>query len=422
MLSTHRFALFCLALLTLVALSGQAFSASVAVGTCTALPKTYTTIQAAVTASPAGTIIEVCPGTYPEQVVIPKKLTIEGVASGTQDAAVIVPPVGGVVANATDFDSATPIAAQVLVHVASGVKLNNLTIDGTGNQLTCNGTDLIGILFQNASGTVVQVAVRSQIPGDVLSACQAGESIWIETSAGSSSKVLVEFGSVHNYNKNGITGVDAGTALTVTGEYVQGSGLSAVAAQNGVQLGYGASGSVGSSTVSDNNYYNVANPPYYVASDILLIDTAENDGVKVYDNQVSNSNLPIGIETDTPGTYGDGVSVTTNHVSGTSVYDGIDICTNGNTVTGNTVVNSAESGIHLDAACGGTGNNNTATGNTFIEGYCAGILADPGTAGNTTTSETYWTVPFTITSSAASCTIPLGPLRDRITRKVSPKR
>ena len=40
----------------------------------------YTSIQAAVTASPAGSKIQVCPGTYNEQVVINKPLTIDGVS------------------------------------------------------------------------------------------------------------------------------------------------------------------------------------------------------------------------------------------------------------------------------------------------------------------------------------------------------
>src|SRR5580700_1043739 len=87
---------------TLLLVSGlipRAFAATVAVGTCTNFPY-YTTIQTAVTASPAGSTIEICPGTYAEQVTINKKLTLIGVAnSQSQKAPVIVPPSGGVVAN-----------------------------------------------------------------------------------------------------------------------------------------------------------------------------------------------------------------------------------------------------------------------------------------------------------------------------------
>jgi len=90
-------------------------------------------------------------------------------------------------------------------------------------------------------------------------------------------KVTVENSSMHNYNKNGITGNDAGTTLNLTGNYVQDRGviLPPVAAQNGIQLGYGAKGSIISETVIDNVY---SDPNTYVSADILLVDTAENSG------------------------------------------------------------------------------------------------------------------------------------------------
>jgi parallel beta-helix repeat protein len=114
--------------------------------------------------------------------------------------------------------------------------------------------------------------------------------------------------------------------------------------------------------------------------------------------------------------------VTGNKVFGTSTYDGIDVCTNNNTVTGNTIFNSAESGVHLDASCSGTGNNNIATGNTILESACAGILADAGTNGNNTTPDTYYTVPFPVTSSTGSCPFVAGPVRAKTAHKFSPRR
>ena len=143
------------------------------------------------------------------------------------------------------------------------------------------------------------------------------------------------------------------------------------------------------------------------ASDILLYDAEEYAGIIVNSNILGNSQIPIGLETDTPGTYGDGVFVEGNKIFGTGAYDGIDVCTNGNIVTTNTIFNSAQSGVHLDAGCGGTGNSNTVTGNTILESACAGILDDTGgTGGNTTSPDTYFTVPFPVTYSTTGCTIP----------------
>lgn len=404
-------------LVFLTAASINAFAVTnTTVGLCPGPGFHYTTIGAALLHTSVGGIVDVCPGTYPEQVVITQAVKLRGVVVSGTDAAVIVPPSGGLVANTTDVDSGNPIAAQVLVQNASSVSIANLTVDGTGNGIAACSPDLQGILFQNASGTIDHVAVRNQTPAPADGGCQIGEGIYVQTAAGFSSALTVENSSVHNYNKNGITGNDPNTTLIATGNYVQGAGVVPVggAAQNGIQLGFGATGRINGNTVIDNIY---GDPTIAASADILLYDTAENTGITVDSNTVGNSQLAIALYTDFAygsgnSEYGDGVYVIGNRILGTSVYDAIDLCTNGNIVTGNTIFNSAESGIHLDASCGtyyngpATGNNNTVTGNMITESACAGILADPGTSSNNTTSDTYFTVPFEITSSASSCTIP----------------
>ena len=413
----------CLALAVLVALSGQAFSATVAVGSCTSLVN-YATVQEAVNASPAGSVIKVCPGNYPEQVaIVAKNLTLEGIEYATEDAVVILPPAGGLVPNVTDVDSGNPVAAQLVVQNAGPVSISNLTVDGTGNGLAC-GPDVRGILFQNSSGKVNHVAVRNQVPNGIPNGCQVGESIWVETAAGQSYTVTIAHSSVHNYNKNGITGNDAGTNLTLTGNYIQGAGVvpKPGAAQNGIQVGFGATGTIMDNIVIDNIY---GDPTVAASADVLLYDAAENSNISISRNIVGNSQLPIALYTDTAG-VGDGVSVTGNRVFGASTYDGIDVCTNGNTVTGNTIVNSAESGVHLDASCGSTGQNNTVTGNTILESACAGILDDTnGTGSNMITDDTYFTVPFTLIGSTSKCNVTAGTAmlaKAKATRKFSPAR
>lgn len=406
-------------LLVLVALSGQALAATVAVGNCTALPN-YVTIQQAVNGVPAGSTIQICPGTYHEQVLITQKVTLKGIVYSTQDRAVIVPPKTGMVANTNSVDSGDPIAAQILVQNTAGpVLISNLTVDGTGNQIAGCGPDLMGILFQNASGTVSYVAVRNQTLGAGLGGCQSGQGIFVQSASGSTSTVSVTNSSVHHYNKNGITGNDAGTSLTVSGTYVQGSGVVPVpgAAQNGIQLGFGATGKISTSTVVDNIY---GDPTIAASADVLLYDTAATSGITVSSNTLGNSQLPIVLFADDGS--GDGVSVTGNKIFGTAAYDAIDVCTNGNTIKANTIFDSAEAGVHLDASCGGTGNNNVVTGNTILESACAGILTDSGVTGNTTTPNMFYTVPFQLTSFTNACTIPPGPAHAVAAHKFSPAR
>jgi hypothetical protein len=403
-------------------LAQSAWAANVAVGNCTTLTKTYSTIQAAVTLSAPGTIIEICPGIYPEQVVITRRLVLQGVASGS-GAAVIVPPAGGLVVNAADFDnSGFPTAAQVLVEgpFISGVVISNLTVDGTGNGIAACTPDPVGILFQNSSGTVNHVAVRNQSLPPADQGCQSGLGIYVQTAPGYSSTVTVENSSVHNYNKNGITGNDPNTSLTVNETYVQGSGpVPNIAGQNGIQLGFGAAGKINHNVVIDNIYFN---PAVATVSDILLYDTANDSGITVNNNVVGNSQVPIALITyfDDPPYYGNGVTVSGNRIFGSSLgtstpqstADSIDVCTNGNTITDNTIVNSDESAVHFDASCGNlyggglnTGQDNSASGNTIEESQCAGLLDDwSGGGGNTDSStETYYTVPFPLSYSAASC-------------------
>ncbi len=131
----RSFKFSCLALVVLIALSGYAFSATVAVGTCTKFVH-FATIQLAVNSVPAGSTIDICPGNYPEQVVIAKNLTLTGVASASGSQAVVIsPPAGGVVQNATGLDTPWPAAAQILVQGSAVVKINNLTVDGKGNNV-----------------------------------------------------------------------------------------------------------------------------------------------------------------------------------------------------------------------------------------------------------------------------------------------
>src|ERR1700751_4378045 len=109
---TKTYTLAPLIFLALVLFTGQAFSTTVAVGSCTSLVN-FATISQAVAAVPAGSTIEICPGNYHEQVVINQKLTLRGIMYAGKNAAVVYPPAGGLLANTSDARGA--VAAQILV-------------------------------------------------------------------------------------------------------------------------------------------------------------------------------------------------------------------------------------------------------------------------------------------------------------------
>jgi len=415
-----------LALLASVPQTTLAAVTHATVGLCAGPGTHYTKIQDAVNAvsSSPGAIIGVCPNSYAEQIMITSSLTLQGLSVGNNDAVVIIPPADGVAVNTTDQRG--DVAAMVLVQGANPVTISNLTVDGTGNKYTSD--DLRGILFQDATGTVNHVAVRNIVPNDTPTGDQSGQGIMVETTNTSSASLTVENCSVHNYNKNGIVGRYAGSVLNATGNYVQGNGPTSVIAQNGIEIAFnGAFGNIKNNNVIDNYYIVVPPAPFDTASDILLYDAAQDASMMVIGNTVGNSNIPISLQTDTPGTYGDGVYVKNNKVYGSASnitspsVDGIDLCTNNNVATGNIIYNSSQSGIHLDTSCGVTVSSSQVTGNTFVESDCAGILQDATAGSNTTSPNTYFDVPFKVASSTGSCTIPPGPSAARAHAKAKPR-
>lgn len=361
-------------------LSAQPLTASVvAVGTCVANIVHFTTIQGAVKAVPPGSTIKICPAKYHEQVVINKNLTLIGVNSGSADNPVLVKPSGGFVPNTTSLTGGHPIAAQILVQSpAAAVTISSLAVDGSNNNLNggCSDARLIGIYYQNASGTVNFVVARNQAQDAANFGCQisAGLGIFVQSASPSTSTVKIENSTVRGYQKNGITGNEVGTTVTITGDSVVGAGPTTTA-QNGIQVGFGATGKVQNNTVADDDFN--GNPSLGTGSGILIYDSSN---VTITGNSVTNTQNGIPIVTD--GVFpADHNTVSNNHVSDTHLGDGIDLCSNQNTVSGNTVFSSGQAGIHLNSSCGSTGNNNIVSKNTVNEA-CAGILRGSGT-GNT---------------------------------------
>ena len=412
---TRSFTFSCLALVMLIGLGGRAFGNNLAVGLCPAPGTHYTTITAAVTAAAAtGDTIRVCPDTYREQVTINKSLTLIGIASGTSDAAVVVPPPSGLAQNGVDIFS-QPVAAQIFVQGASMVTISHLTVDGSGNQLSGCGVDPIGIYYQNSSGTITANAVRNQMMDPADQGCQVGLAINVESNTGTPA-VTISNNSVRNYDKNGITvsGPDTGSPgpnVKVTGNAVIGIGATPVIAQNGIQIGYGATGSVTNNNVADDIYTG----PYYGSSGILIYGSA---GVTVTGNTVDSTQYGIVPVTESASETANNTFIKSNHVGGTQTFDGIDLCSDGNTAQSNVIYGSAESGIHVDGECSpSTGINNTVSGNTINEA-CAGILLGTGTP-NTIGSNGFSNVTNT-KLAGDTCTPSYGPSEKHQSRRPSP--
>ena len=401
----------------------------------------FATIQAAVTAAPAGSNIYICPNTYPEQVKITKRLSLIGVssngstgglASGANNP-VILSPSGGVAVNASDLYNNFPIAAQIAVLTPGGaVNISNITVDGSNNGLNDCSTNLVGIYYQNASGKINEVVARFQELPQADFGCQDGLAIFVQSGYGSggTATVTISNSSVHDYDKNGITADGSGTVATITGNYVVGIGATPLIAQNGIQLSDGATGKITNNTVSDDVYINPpdcqSNNSCFSATGILLYDSGgtSSSHVAVSGNTVSNTQGAIVAFGDSAGTadYNDVSSnkITTSPAAGPFLLDGIDLCSNHNTASTNTVYNSSGSGVHIDSQCtelsGMSGNNTSVTNNTVNEA-CAGVLTGNG-AGNSVSGTVTYNV---IQTTYAGDVCPAGISRPKTAGKPKPQ-
>jgi len=298
------------------------------------------------------------------------------------------------------LSSGNPIAPQILVTNAHPVNISNLTVDGSNSQINDCTVDLMGIVYQNASGTISNSAALNEIPAPSLIGCQTGLGIFIQTDgAGGTSNVTVSNSVVQNYAKNGITADEVGSTVTITGNTVTGLGSTPQVAQNGIQVGFGATGTVSNNTVYDDVY---GGDVSVAISTGLLIYASPN--VTINNNTVGNTQDSIAVFSDVNLGNADGSHITNNKVNSTHLFDGIDMCANNATITGNIVNGSDEAGVHLDALCTGSSTGSTVKNNT-INSACAGVLI--GTAGNTTTPNTYYNV-VTSTVSGDVCSTPPG--------------
>ena len=369
----------------------------VQVGACVPGLANYPTISAALVGVPTGATIEICPGTYPEQLTISKAVSLVGVNAENSSQAHLVAPTGGLVSNAMYLGTNTSVDAQIVVQSGvTGFMISGLTVDGSNSGITSCSPDLVGILVQDASGTINGNAVVNQNLGGQLEGCQTGLAIYVQSDGNTTSNVTVSNNDVENFQKNGITGDDAGTNLIITGNTSLGLGNNSANAQNSIQLAFGATGSVTGNVVG-NDVYTGGN---YSATGILVYESA---GVTVKKNMINDTQGGVFVEGDENGDA-DNPTIIGNTITTTQTYDGIDVCGLSNaTITGNVVNGSDESAIHVDGECGG-GSTATVSNNT-VNFACAGILVGPGSYLTAMTGNVFANAATNVLPQSDSCPI-----------------
>ena len=243
------------------------------------------TVQHGVDVACVGDTVQVAAGTFPEQVTIPKSVTVLGAGA----ASTFIKPVS-VSPNTTSLSSGNPIAAIILVDGASGVTLKNLTVDGSAAAFASCSPGYMGVYYRNGSGTIDTLHV-AHIVLPTATGCQSVVGVFVQSGGSGSSTVNLKTSTIDDYGKNGVTCNEVGTTCTITGNTVTGRGPvgSGDAAQNGIQMGFGAVGSIVGNTVTGNYY----TPKTVCASGVLVF----SDGVNVQGNTINGNLCDLDAET-----------------------------------------------------------------------------------------------------------------------------
>ena len=207
--------------------------------------------------------------------VVDPPTTIRLTADCTTDHTLLVPDgwtLNGAGFTITAVDPAGGhFLGAVVKNGGASANVTNLTVTASGLANVCDDGDnrLRGILFEGAAGSITNNVVTNVNQGP--SGCQEGNAIEVRNApfdlTGPDVAVTIDGNVANGYIKNGIT-ANGSVAATITNNVVTGSGPVGVplAAQNGIQVAYGATAVIRGNTVSGNDY----TPKSYVACGLLL--------------------------------------------------------------------------------------------------------------------------------------------------------
>ncbi len=227
---------------------------STAPGTSCSSPG-YATIQSAINAATSGDTIEVCAGTYTEQLTITTNLSIKALGSATLDLP--TSPVNDTTtcddaygAAWNDYDQEAVSICGATVHL-TGLNVSALWPE---SYQTCEG-NLAGIFVGGNSDLVAKnVSVTGAgVPEDSGAfSCQYGDGIQVGTSRTSpteSAQATLKNVTVTDFQKNGIYADGSGTVVNINKATVTGYGP-AENGTNGIEIKNGAKGVITKANVS----------------------------------------------------------------------------------------------------------------------------------------------------------------------------
>jgi parallel beta-helix repeat protein len=214
------------------------------------------------------------------------------IADCTTDATIVIPDGYTLNGNGHSITAVDPpgdhFKGAVVRNGGATANIRNLTITVSGLADVCDDIPdrLTGILFLGASGNIRNNKVLNINQG--ASSCEEGIGIDVDNPLDNPNivRVMIEDNVVSAYQLSGIVANNTVYAL-VRDNTVTGLGPVDTIAQNGIQLGFGATGRVVNNTVSGN----VFTPQTVVGAGILLFSAG--DGIRVDRNELDNNDVGI---------------------------------------------------------------------------------------------------------------------------------
>ena len=252
---------------------------------CNASHVAFSTVQAAVNAGIAGDTIQICPGTYNEQVAVTTShLTIRGSGSGLT----VLRPTS-VVHNAVNVFG-NPLAAILLVKDAADVTIANLTIDGSAAD---SGASIAppcpflpfytGIYLRNSSGRVETAHVTG-----IQSATACAFAIRAEAG-----DFVVKASLFDHYGTTGIACGFSGTRCILTGNTIRGRGPVDDEVQVGIQIRSGAAGKISGNVITDHAFIGARGVPQSAVGIFLVYAAPTSNPFLIRDNVFDNNQVNV---------------------------------------------------------------------------------------------------------------------------------
>lgn len=201
----------------------------------------YTQVDNAINAADPGDVVDIAPGTYPEQVEIDKNVKIVGAGTRTTT---ITPPVISTPGQPTLAPLATlngNVLRPVIFANASQATLSTLTVDGSA--LGTENQKFAGIASNNADLSLDHLHI-TQTKSTPASSTASGYGIYAVANSGTNHTFTLNRLTVDDYQAAGIVFSGANITAAATDTTVTGSGATSTLPQQGVRFENGANGSL----------------------------------------------------------------------------------------------------------------------------------------------------------------------------------